>query len=269
MMIRYVHLLDAVAGAGVVCRLLPGPGSLVPRLPGPASGGRAGLALGQRLAHANSLAFALTGLLRSAQLATRVCCGASKPRRRSISRPRIHAAVARSGNHLPRCCLGRPRYSRWRDSPQPSGRLGRLERRWVPLLVTQWLGFTAEAHLQPGGVRRCAHRIGSGGARLARRRCYYQAELCRLGEVSLGADRRTLPNGGIMASAGDRYGSQPAAKDRWELRAATSLARLWADQGERREGARPARPGLRLVHRGLRDTADLKDAKALLNTFAK
>ena len=37
----------------------------------------------------------------------------------------------------------------------------------------------------------------------------------------------------------------------WELRAATSLARLWRGQGSGR-GTRPARPGLRLVHRGLR-----------------
>ena len=38
----------------------------------------------------------------------------------------------------------------------------------------------------------------------------------------------------------------------WEMRAATSLARLWAEQGRARRGPRPARPGLRLVHRGLR-----------------
>ena len=37
-----------------------------------------------------------------------------------------------------------------------------------------------------------------------------------------------------------------------ELRAATSLARLWAEQGKRAEGPRPPRAGLRLVHRGLR-----------------
>ena len=38
----------------------------------------------------------------------------------------------------------------------------------------------------------------------------------------------------------------------YELRAATSLARLWRDQGKRDRGARSARSGLRLVHRRLR-----------------
>jgi hypothetical protein len=47
----------------------------------------------------------------------------------------------------------------------------------------------------------------------------------------------------------------------FELRAASSLARLWRDQG-------PARAGLQLVHRGFR-TADLKDAKALLEELAR
>ena len=38
----------------------------------------------------------------------------------------------------------------------------------------------------------------------------------------------------------------------WELRAATSLARLWRDQGRAGRGPRSARPRLRLVHRGVR-----------------
>ena len=49
-------------------------------------------------------------------------------------------------------------------------------------------------------------------------------------------------------------GRSPASRSAklWELRAATSLARLWARAGQARRGPRPARPGLRLVHRGLR-----------------
>jgi class 3 adenylate cyclase len=38
----------------------------------------------------------------------------------------------------------------------------------------------------------------------------------------------------------------------WELRAATSLARLWQHQGEKTTGPRPPRAGLRLVHRRVR-----------------
>ncbi len=47
----------------------------------------------------------------------------------------------------------------------------------------------------------------------------------------------------------ERARSQEAKS--WELRAATSLARLWRDQGKPAE-ARAARPDLRLVHRGVR-----------------
>jgi predicted ATPase len=53
----------------------------------------------------------------------------------------------------------------------------------------------------------------------------------------------------------------------WELRAATSLARLRRDQGKRAE----ARGLLAPVYRGFTegfDTADLKDAKALLDELA-
>ena len=39
----------------------------------------------------------------------------------------------------------------------------------------------------------------------------------------------------------------------WELRAATSLARLWRDQAREQRGARAFGAGLRPVHRGLRD----------------
>jgi hypothetical protein len=49
----------------------------------------------------------------------------------------------------------------------------------------------------------------------------------------------------------------------FELRAATSLARLWQRQGSRRRSARVARAHLRLVCRGF-DTLDLIEAKALL-----
>ncbi len=60
----------------------------------------------------------------------------------------------------------------------------------------------------------------------------------------------------------ERARSQEAKS--WELRAATSLARLVARSRQARRGARAAGADLRLVHRGLRH-ADLKEAKALLD----
>jgi predicted ATPase len=53
----------------------------------------------------------------------------------------------------------------------------------------------------------------------------------------------------------------------WELRAATSVARLWAEQGRRGE----ARDLLAAVYGWFTegfDTGDLKDAKALLDELA-
>ena len=50
----------------------------------------------------------------------------------------------------------------------------------------------------------------------------------------------------------------------WELRAATSLARLWRDQGRRNEARSLLAPIYGWFTEGF-DTADLKDAKALLD----
>jgi predicted ATPase len=53
----------------------------------------------------------------------------------------------------------------------------------------------------------------------------------------------------------------------WELRAATSLGRLWAKQGKRREAHDLLAPIYGWFTEGF-DTADLKDAKALLDKLA-
>jgi predicted ATPase len=51
------------------------------------------------------------------------------------------------------------------------------------------------------------------------------------------------------------------------LRAATSLARLWREQGRRAEARELLAPLYGWFTEGF-DTADLKDAKALLDTLA-
>ena len=53
----------------------------------------------------------------------------------------------------------------------------------------------------------------------------------------------------------------------WELRAATSLARLWCDQGKRDEAQNLLAPVYGWFTEGF-DTRDLKEAKALLNELA-
>ena len=59
-------------------------------------------------------------------------------------------------------------------------------------------------------------------------------------------------------------GSRPRSEcGLWELRAATSLSRLWRDQGKRTEAHNLLAPVYGWFTEGF-DTADLKDAKALL-----
>jgi predicted ATPase len=53
----------------------------------------------------------------------------------------------------------------------------------------------------------------------------------------------------------------------WELRAATSLARLWQDQGKRAEAGALLAPIYGWFTEGF-DTADLQEAKALLDELA-
>jgi predicted ATPase len=53
----------------------------------------------------------------------------------------------------------------------------------------------------------------------------------------------------------------------WELRAATSLARLWQQQGKRQEALDLLAPVYGWFTEGF-DTADLQDAKALLDELA-
>jgi predicted ATPase len=53
----------------------------------------------------------------------------------------------------------------------------------------------------------------------------------------------------------------------WELRAATSLARLWQQQGKRTEARELLAPIYGWFTEGF-DTADLQDARALLEALA-
>ena len=55
-----------------------------------------------------------------------------------------------------------------------------------------------------------------------------------------------------------------AGRQEWELRVAASLARLWAERGDRRNAHDLLAPVYGWFTEGF-DTADLKDAKALLD----
>ena len=68
-------------------------------------------------------------------------------------------------------------------------------------------------------------------------------------------------------SAPSRLPCKQQAKS-WELRAATSLARLWREQGRRAEARELLAPVYGWFTEGF-DTADLKDAKALLDELSQ
>jgi predicted ATPase len=95
---------------------------------------------------------------------------------------------------------------------------------------------------------------------------FYGAELYRLkGELLLKADcglrDAELTPEDYFNQALDLARSQQAKA--WELRAATSLARLWQSQGKRQDAYDQLAPVYGWFSEGF-DTADLKDAKALL-----
>jgi len=65
-------------------------------------------------------------------------------------------------------------------------------------------------------------------------------------------------------SAGPAVGAKAQQAKSWELRAATSLARLWRDQGERNKGRELLSPIFGWFKEGF-DTRDVQETKALLD----
>jgi predicted ATPase len=134
------------------------------------------------------------------------------------------------------------------------------------VLDTQWLGFTAEACAQAGrfdDALAALDRATSTAA--ATGESYYQAELHRLRGAVLAETGDAAEAASWLQQAIDTACSQQAKS--LELRAATSLARLWCDQGRRTEACDLLAPVYGWFTEGF-DTADLKDAKALLDELA-
>jgi len=134
---------------------------------------------------------------------------------------------------------------------------------WLPAN----LSFLARAHADVG-QREDASRCISEAMKAAETtgEKWFEAELHRMaGEIAL--------SGGPDASKAETYFERALAIARaqqaksWELRAAMSLARLWREQGKRREARDLLAPVYGWFTEGF-DTRDLEEAKALLGTLA-
>jgi predicted ATPase/class 3 adenylate cyclase len=103
--------------------------------------------------------------------------------------------------------------------------------------------------------------IEEGGQR------YYEAEAYRLkGELHLQEADPDLEQAEACLQRALEIARRQQAKS-WELRAATSLARLWAEQGERRKAHDLLAPVYGWFTEGF-DTADLRNARALLDEMS-
>ena len=110
----------------------------------------------------------------------------------------------------------------------------------------------------------CRGEGGAGDAgRTGQRR--WEAELHRLEGIALFGLNR-LEEGQVALEEALRIARRQQAKA-YELRAATSLARLWGEQGRRAEARDLLAPVYGWFTEGF-DTADLKEAKALLDELA-
>jgi class 3 adenylate cyclase/predicted ATPase len=261
------HLLLYTERAGVVCRLysawttwyLGFPDRAVETM-------EAALALGQRLAHVHSLAFALTwaALLHNFR---REFDTVQKHAEAAIELAREHrlsewladatmcrgCALVDFGQHLEGIAQLRAGLAAWNVTG-------------ARLLDTQWLGFIAQAHVQVGqfedaltALDRAADVAAATGVR------HYQAELYRLRGTVLAHIGDHAGAAAWLQRAIDTARSQQARS--LELRAATSLARLWAERGGRRRAYDLLAPVYGWFTEGF-GTADLKDARALLDELA-
>jgi class 3 adenylate cyclase/predicted ATPase len=133
---------------------------------------------------------------------------------------------------------------------------------------SHWLALLAEAYRDTGRPAEGLHLIGEALDHVAQTGVvYYEAELHRLDdELRLRLDTPEQQR----AEASFRHALEIARRQQaksWELRAATSLARLWAERGRRVEARDLLVPVYSWFTEGF-DTADLKQAAVLLAELA-
>ena len=131
---------------------------------------------------------------------------------------------------------------------------------------SQFLALLAESYGKDEQVEEGLRTVAEALAFVERtEERYYEAELYRLkGELTLQQSQDAAEAETCFRKAIEIAQKQQAKS--WELRAATSLARLWQGQGKRAEARELLAPVYNWFTEGF-DTADLKDAKELLDAL--
>ena len=135
------------------------------------------------------------------------------------------------------------------------------------------LGLLAEAYRKEGQVEEGLQALAEALSLTERTGvCWQQAELFRLkGELVLHHTSQNLTSRTPEAETWFRKALEIAHRQEaksFELRATTSLARLWQGQGKRVEARELLAPVYNWFTEGF-DTADLKDAKMLLDALSE
>jgi predicted ATPase len=226
----------------------------------------AGLALSQELEHSHSLAFALCfaaevhihrrefkEALERAEAAITLASKHGMPQWLGMGMMSRGFALAGLGEHargIDELCAG---FASWSS-------VG------ARLSNSQWLGFTAAVHAGAQQYEMALATLDTAVAAIAETgESYFRPELERIrGTILLRLGARDQAEARLR-SAVDLARSQGAKSP--ELRAATSLDRLWAEQGRRSEARNLLAPVYGWFTEGL-ETADLMDAKTLLEELA-
>jgi predicted ATPase len=133
---------------------------------------------------------------------------------------------------------------------------------------TWWTSHLAWAFAELGQLDEAWRCIGEAMTTIeTTKESWFEAEVNRIaGEIALKSPEPDSAKAQAYFERALAVARQQQAKS-WELRAATSMARVWRDQGKRHEARDLLAPVYGWFTEGF-DTRDLKEAKALLDELA-
>ena len=136
------------------------------------------------------------------------------------------------------------------------------------MFLPVYLSLSARAYGELGQFDDAWSYIGDAITAVeATKETWYEADVHRIaGEIALMSPERDTARAEAYFERALEVARAQQAKS-WELRAATSMARLWREQGKRDEARELLAPVYGWFTEGF-DTLDLKQAKALLDELA-